>query len=324
MDTILIIDPQGIKRKVPYSDLEKALGSKGKFASKEEQQKAISLSQAGQMGQMGQQDPGAYLDKLSESKSALKKLPSNILTGLAHAGRNLANLPHDVAKLAEWPAEKLVGPLKHPLSSYLPYDVEDYSDVLGGNKEQDTILDKLIKGGIEYAPDIIGGASLVRSGFRRLTGAHELSEVARRANQSGLDIFRYHPNTLEEARNYLPRSRATEEMLARSEAGQYNPSFAVQSQMGHHQRNLAKSPLASEQLMAPQVGDLKQTMLNELGDIFRSAGMIEEAELLSRGINNYRTYKKILNGAKKAIKYAGLPTTILGGLGLLYNKAKKL
>src|SRR5689334_15510748 len=202
MDTILILDPKGIKRKVPYAHLKDVLDAGGKFASKEEQQKAISFGQ--NQNQTQEEDPGAYLDKLSNSKSFISKLPSNILTGLAHAGRNLHNLPHDVSKLAEWPAEKLVGPLKHPLSSYLPYDEQDYADVFGSNKDQDTTSDKFIKKGIEFAPDIIGGAGLVRNAFRRLTGAHHLSEAQRLANQSDLNAFSYNPQTINEARNYLP------------------------------------------------------------------------------------------------------------------------
>lgn len=271
-----------------------------------------------------EEDTGDYLDKLPQAEGFFHKLPKNILIGLTHAGRNLHNLPHDVSKLAEWPIEKLSGPLEHPLSSYLPYDEQDYSDVFGRKKETDTMMDKLIKGGIEHAPELIGGAGLLKGGFRRLTGSHQLNEVERLANQSGLNNFRYRPGTIEEARNYLPRSHATNEMIAGSNAGSYTPSFSIQTQIGKHQRDLAKSPLASERLLSPRAGELKQNMLGELGSLLRSQGMIEEAELLSKGINNYRQYMHVKNAVMPALKKFGIPTSILAAVGLGYKKAKKV
>ena len=268
-----------------------------------------------------EEDSGSYLDNLPEQPGFFHKLPRNIAIGLAHAGRNAHNLPHDISKLVEWPAEKLFGPLKHPLSSYLPNDERDFSDVFGGNKESNSLLDKLIQGGIEHAPELIGAGGLLRGGLRRLKGTHQLDAVERAANQSGLP-FRYNPETIEEAQNYFPRSHATNEMVADSNAGFYRPSFNAQSQVGHHQRNLAKSPLAAERLLAPRAGELKQTMLGELGDIFRANGMHEEADMLRAGINNYRQYMQVTDAAKRALKALGLPATLAAAVGFGYRKAK--
>ncbi len=269
-----------------------------------------------------EEDTGAYLDNLPEGESFLSKLPKNILTGLTHTGRNLHNLPHDLSKLAEWPAEKIAGPLKHPLSSYLPYDEQDYSDVFGSNKETDTMLDKLIKGGVEHAPEIAGGVGLVRGGFRKLTGTHQLNAVERAANQSGLK-FNYKPKTIKEAEKYFPPSHATKEMIADSNAGFYGSSFKAQSQVGHHQRNLVKSPLAAENLLAPRAAELKQTMLGELSSILKNAGMHNEVKLLSQGINNYRQYMKVRNAVMPVLKKLGIPTSLVAALGFGYSKTKK-
>lgn len=271
-----------------------------------------------------EEDEGAYLDNLPEPEGFFHKLPKNILIGLTHAGRNLHNFPHDLSKLAEWPAEKIAGPLKHPLSSYLPYDEEDYSDVFGGDKTKDTMIDKLIKGGVEHAPELIGGVGLLRSGIRRLKGTHHLDMVQRAIRERGLNNFNYNPSTIEEARNYLPRSHATNEMIAASERGQYPSSFAIQTQIGKHQRDLVRSPLVSERLLAPRAGELKQNMLGELGNILRSEGMHEEADLLTRGINNYRQYMRVKNAVMPALKKFGIPTSILAAVGFGYKKAKKV
>src|SRR6478736_4098146 len=41
-----------------------------------------------------------------QEESFLKRLPIDIVSGAAHAGRNLANLPHDLAELIEGGAQK--------------------------------------------------------------------------------------------------------------------------------------------------------------------------------------------------------------------------
>lgn len=263
------------------------------------------------------EDPGAYLDTLSgkPAESFLSKLPRNILIGLAHAGRNLHNLPHDVVKTAEF----LGGSGEHPLSSYLPNDTEDYSSAFGGDQAKDTLMDKLIKGGIEYAPDLIGAKGLIKAGVGRLKGTHYLSQVEKAAQESG-HAFHYSPASLEEAKSYLPKSHATKEMIEASESGNYPASFAIQSQIGKHQRDLAKSFLPADRLLSPQVGDLKQSMLGELGSLLESHGMKEEAALLRKGINNNRQYHQL----KNVIKKYGIPTSVAGAGFLGYRKAKKL
>lgn len=266
-------------------------------------------------------DPGAYLDTLASKpeESFLGKLPRNILTGLAHAGRNLHNLPHDVIHLVEGQN----GPFKHPLSHYLPNDETDYSSAFGGNENNDTMMDKLIKGGIAFAPDLIGGRGLLKAGNGILKGTSYLNKAEKAAKESG-EVFNYSPELVEEARNYLPRSHATNEMIKGSEAGGYTPSFSIQSQIGKHQRDLERSPLASERLLAPQVGDLKQRMLEHLGGLLESHGMKEEAGMLKKGINNYRQYTQVKNAAIPVLAKVGIPTSILAALGFGYGKAKKL
>jgi hypothetical protein len=277
------------------------------------------------------EDDGDYLDNLPAPEGSHPLRSFGI--GLTHAARNLHNLPHDIAAGIEGLNNWYMG--KDPywkqqqksdntfkLSEHLPYDDQSYADVFG-QKGEGTMMDKFIQKGTEYAPDIIGGLGLLRGGFRRLTGAHHLDQVARAIEQRGVNNFSFHPSTEAEARNYLPRSHATEEMLARSNAGHYPSSFSTQSQIGKHQRDLAKSPLASERLLAPRAGELKQNMLGELEGALRTSGMHNEADMLRNGINNYRQYKQVMNAAMPVIKYLGIPTTILTSLGFAYNKGKK-
>ena len=276
-----------------------------------------------------EQDAGAYLDNLPQGEGFWKKLPRNILIGLTHTGRNLHNLPHDVSKLAEWPAEKLFGPLKNPLSSHLPYDETDYSDVFGGNAQSNTLMDSLIQGGLEHAPELIGGAGLAKGLLRRFpitkgAASRQLKEAEKLIDQRGIDNFQMNYPLLKEASEFLPNTRASGEMMQGIINGQYKPAFALQSQVGHHGRNLAKSPLASERLMAPKAQELKQLILNEMEQALRKTGHNAEADLLKGGIGDYKKYMQFKEKALPVIKKIGIPTSGLAFLGLGTTGGKKL
>ncbi len=64
-------------------------------------------------------------------------------------------------------------------------------------------------------------------------------------------------------------------------------------------------------------------MLGQLGDILRTEGMDREADLLHRGITNYRQYTRIRNAIMPALKKYGIPTTVLAAIGFGYKKASK-
>ena len=279
------------------------------------------------------EDEGAYLDTLPEPEGFWKKLPRNILIGLTHAGRNLHNLPHDIAQGFESGTKdigatinQLKGPKikQTPISESLPYDTNDYSDVFGQEGDP-TLMDSLIQGGIEHAPEIIGGTGLLRGGLRRLKGTHQLDAIEKIINKEGLAGFNYPNQMIEEAKKFLPPTNATKELISEVNSGKYSPAFKLQSQIGHHQRKLSKSPLASENsIMAPKAGELKQNMLDHLESVLRSSNHTKEADLLRTGINNYRQYKKVMDAALPIIKYLGIPTTILTSLGFGYKQGKKL
>ncbi len=287
-------------------------------------------------GEESEEDAGAYLDSLPEPEGFFHKLPRNIAIGAVHAGRNLHNAPHDIVQSGENALQQLGHNFdkfmpqfaqqngnKNPLSSHLPYDPNDYAAALGQEGEG-TLMDQLIQKGVEHGPEIYGGGGLIRGGIRRLKGTHYLDKVEKSMNQSGLSDFNYPKQMIKEAKTYLPDTKATKEMIKSVKSGTYKPAFNMQSQVGHHQRQLLKSPLASENsIMAPKAGELKQAMLGHLGKVMRDAGFHEEADMLKKGITNFRQYTKVKNAAMPVIKYLGIPTTILTALGFGYKKAKQ-
>lgn len=267
-----------------------------------------------------QEDPGAYLDKMPPPEGFFKKLPKNILIGLAKLGHSTLNMPHDLSEV--------VGeytPLK--ISQYIPkqdeYDFEGMVKDYFGQKGGSTMMDKLIQGGIEYLPEMIGGRGLLRAVGSRLKGTHQLAEVERLAKESGPN-FGYRPETINEARNYLPNTTPTREMLTASIEGDYPASYAVQSQLGRHISNLSKSPLASERLLAPQVSELRNNMKEQLISALKSQGMHKEADMLTQGINNYRQYMQVKNAIMPVVKKLGIPITSAAAIGFGYNKIKNM
>lgn len=282
------------------------------------------------------QDP---LDmQMSEGDSFLKKLPRNILIGLTHMGRDLHNLPHDVSKGFETGAEPFGKAFDQitipglnidkgkPLSSYLPSDEASYADVFG-QQDEGTLLDNLIQKGIEHVPEIAGGRALLKMGLRKYPitkkmGGRKLQEAESLINEAGIKTPINH-ELIEASRDYLPKTQATKEMLQSVAEGEYSPSFSLQSQLGHHERNLRNSSLAAERLLSPQVRELKQNILHDIEMQLRMVGRDDIADLMRGGIDDYRKYMKFKNDVVPVLKKYGIPTTGVALLGLGYPKAKK-
>lgn len=269
----------------------------------------------------------------------------DIMIGLTHAGRNLHNLPHDQVKSLEDIFSKLgsnfegiVGPKfseqrkEHKkISDYLPYDERDFGDIYG-QKGEGNLLDKIIQGGVEHAPELATLGSLGRAALRRYPitqrmGGRRIRNAERIINELGANIP-ISEESIAAARPFLPNSHAAREMIQGSREGHYPSSFSLQSQVGHHERNLRSSPLASERLIAPEARDLKQTMLGEMESRLRSMEHIDPryrhaADELRGGINDYRQYVRFRDNVWPLLRNIGFPVTALGIAGFGIKKAMK-
>ena len=290
-------------------------------------------------------DEQIELPNMPEEEGFLSKLPRNIAIGLAHGGRNLANVPHDLVKGFEQgtqgignlfqslPGNELMPRNKKNLSEYLPYDTMDYAETFG-QKGEGTLMDNLLQKGIEYAPEIVAGGGALKAGLRASPityrgASRQLKKLdkmmAKLENES--EIYPHMPlseELIEEAKPFLPKTHATREMLNDASMGLYKPSFSFQSQIGHHERALAKSPLASENLLAPKAREVRQMALNEMETALRSNGYNKEADLLRGGLDDYRKYIKFREEVKPLLKKIGIPGTMLGVLGAGYKYGKKI
>lgn len=292
-----------------------------------------------------EEDDGAYLDNLPEPEGFWSKLPRNILIGLTHAGRNLHNLPHDLVQSAENAGESFGNKINFPLpkevqekldsmpkhkqfklSEHLPNDTESYADVFG-QKGEGTLMDKVIQKGLEHAPELIGAGGAIKTGLRKFPvsqrgATRQLKEAEKLISERGINNFQTNYPLLQEASQFLPKTHASGEMLQGVINGEYKPAFALQSQIGKHARDLAKSPLASERLLAPQARELKGVILHEMEQALRSTGHHKEADLLKGGIEDYAKYMKFKEKAWPILKKLGVPTSGLAALGLGTRKGR--
>lgn len=233
----------------------------------------------------------------SKEEGFLHKLPRNVMIGLTHAGRGLHNLPHDLSKLAEWPAEKLAGPLSHPLSSYLPYDQNDYSDVWG-QKGQGTPSDNLIQKGVEFAPDIIGGLNALRGlgilpHLTRKGASKNLVKARKMGKSKNISPLEVNPDLIEDTRQFLPNTTPYRNLIDEAGHGDYNRLFSLQSDLGKHAGGMSKDWFSKANRAHGKAGlEVRGNILNEMKGSLRQQGHGDIADLLTKGQNEYRKYMK--------------------------------
>ncbi len=280
-----------------------------------------------------------------KSEGFLAKLPRNILTNLANVGHSALNFPSDVGRRVEdlgghlnllrqaigtkMPFGKEIEPAsKERLSDIIPRQEEhDFAQMLG-QKGSGTLMDNLIQ---NHLTDAIGAGGLVKAGLRALPitqrGASRQLRMAEKLIKERGHSVPISQQLLDESLDFLPKTHATREMMAGAAKGEYGPAFGIQSQVGHHARNLKKSPLASERLLAPVAGELKQNMLSQIESKLRLTGDNQAADLLRGGIKDFRNYMKFREKALPVLRAIGIPTTVLGGLAATtygYKNIKKL
>jgi hypothetical protein len=240
-------------------------------------------------------DAAPYEDN---QESAWKRIPRDVLIGLTHAGRNLHNLPHDLASLVEWPIEKLRGrPFEHPISSYLPNDTQNYAETWG-QKGAGTTLDNVLQKGIEIAPDVIGGVNALRSLklLPHLTrkGASKnivkARETGKARNMGPLDV---NPDLIEDTRQFLPNTTPYRNLIDEAGYGDYNRLFSLQSDLGKHAGGMSKDWFSKANRAHGRAGlGVRGNILNEMKNSMRQQGHGDIADLLTKGQDEYRRYMK--------------------------------
>jgi hypothetical protein len=238
-------------------------------------------------------------------ESLWKRIPRDVLIGLTHAGRNLHNLPHDIAHLGDVVGSKIGRMLGAPelqnkdsdLASYLPYDEQNYADVWG-QKGPGTTLDNVLQKGVEIAPDVIGGVNALRSlkilphltrkgASKNIVKARELGKTR---NMGPLDV---NPDLIEDTRQFLPNTTPYRNLIDEAGYGDYNKLFSLQSDLGKHAGGMSKDWFSKANRAHGRAGlEVRGNILNEMKNSMRQQGHGDIADLLSKGQDEYRRYMK--------------------------------
>jgi len=319
------------------------MNDRRELARRELARRELARRELAARGPSSDASPETPQTEYAEPETFASKLPRNLLIGATHAGRNLHNLPHDLVQGAEGvagrlsklfgvafsglPGSEYVKNQNKPLSSYLPYDNQNYADVFG-QVGSGTISDRMIQKATEHSPEILGLAGLGRAVLRKFPitqggAARKLNEAEKLLAERGSYNIGVPEDMIGEAIPFLPKTHATKEMLKSVRQGEYSPSFSLQSQIGKHERDLRKSSLASERLLAPEARELKERILGKIESGLREQGHHDIADLLRGGIDDYRKYIKFREKVKPVIKKLGFPTSVVAFLGLGTSAGRK-
>lgn len=267
-----------------------------------------------------------------EEESAWKRIPRDVLVGLTHAGRNLHNLPHDIASGIDYVgsgigrafgAKEFQNGQSSHLADYLPYDETNYADVLG-QKGPGTTVDNIIQKGTEFAPDVIGGINALR-GLKLLPhmtrrGASKSLAKARQLGKSkNIAPLEVNPDLIEDTRQFFPNTTPYRNLIDEAGYGDYSRLFDLQSDLGKHAGGLSKDWFSKANRAHGKAGlQVRGNILNEMKQSLRQQGHKDIADLLTKGQDEYRRYMKfkpyrnVLGAAAGA--YA-LPKNVLIDLG---------
>lgn len=276
----------------------------------------------------------------SQEESFLHKLPRNILIGLTHAGRGLHNLPHDIASGVDYVgsgigralgAKEFQNGQSSHIADYLPYDTQNYADVFG-QKGQGTTADNMIQKGVEYAPDVIGGANALRrigllphltqrGASRRLRNARQLGIDQ---NMGNLDID---PHLIEDMRQYQPANTLPfRNQMDAAHTGNYQALFDLQSEVGREAASRARTLFSPAQRSHGRAGlQARNDLIEDMHRDMQLKGHHNVSNEFRQGQEDYRRFARF-RPYRNAIAGAAISAAVAAALpkNALTNLIKKL
>jgi hypothetical protein len=283
--------------------------------------------------------------KKPEEPNFLKRLAQNLGIGLAQQGRrslqSIADIPKELDRLGQQTGNimaqmPLPGGAKSPfgngprpgkkiaeyIESLAPKDF-DYAKSLGA-EQMPSLMDQLTRGGVTYAPEIVGGAKLAKGALDILpltqkSAAKPLREASELVKSRGVQPIPFTESLMDRASSKLDLTNPeTLKTVIQARGGEYEPAFAVQSDLGKYARDLYKSPMATERQQASGVEQIRRSLLGEMKENLRALGHDDIADRLTMGQQRYRTYKKLDEKVYPVLKKLGIPIGLasLFGIGL--------
>jgi len=268
-------------------------------------------------------------------ESYLHKLPRNIAAGFASLGHTLLNAPHDLFQGAENAGSAFGAAINLPkvpatiqdysVAKHIPQQQEyNFAEILG-QKGEPTTADWYTQKAVEHLPEALGLWGAYKSLPIALTkrgASRELRQASKYAAERGVKNLNIPSDILEDIPQFLPKTKPYENLLKEAGTGDYEPIFALQSDLEKSAREFSKNPFSyAERMHGKAAGDTRQRLLESFRSELEKQGNEDIANLMKKGQNKYRNYHKIKKyrnlGIGAAALQAGYGKKLLNALGLI-------
>lgn len=119
------------------------------------------------------------------------------------------------------------------------------------------------------------------------------SGVSRNASERGIDNIPLDKSVIDEAKDFLPKTRANKKLLDRAETGNYDALRDLQSDLGKRGFKRKSSDLASENDEGEEMLDTREKINEAISNHFRNTGNNDLANELDKGRKLYSNFKDI-------------------------------
>lgn len=295
-----------------------------------------------------------------QEESFSDKLPRNIASGLLGLGQRGVNAPYNTAKEVQNITKPIsdVFEEKLPINKYfdknkpgyfqkvvdqfnkehnvpehlknpnwgvnvenIPHLKERNFAQMLGQKGEGTLMDRLIQGGIEHAPELAGiGTLLYHAPITKYPAARSLNKVKKEIGERGVGNLNLPEHIIKdiEENKFLRNTQPNRNLLERAKQGGYEDLFDLQSDLekvGRSHRNDMFN--AANRQFGKDIGATRQELLDSMREELSNLGHEDLAQLLSKGQNQYRQYMKFKPYRNMAL---GAGVASLGIPGFKYIK----
>lgn len=304
---------EGKKYRVPYSELESFLADGGKFASPQDKELAMRIEQSqkpGFLGRIGKDivAGGAGLARnVGELGLAGVKSIEDLGKMVSQATQQ-ARLPQ-MQQQEESPAYSEQG--QQLLNKLIP---QDYSKQYG--PEQPNLMDRIIQGGLTHAPELIGGAALLKKGLPYISkkaAARPYKQAQQLLKKEGVSKINPSQTLIDDAKLYFKDNAANKALIEKAESGDIAALFKLQSDLGQKSAGYARNPFSfAERDFGREGFKIREAMLQHKQQELEKMGMKDAADLLEKGRQQFRGYHAFKPIRNFAIGYgaykAGVPS----------------
>lgn len=213
------------------------------------------------------------------------------LAGIAEGAHGVLNIPSELANYAS-NRLNLLSPEISKKVPRLPDISEELNQVFGQPKYPG---EAAIRGiGRNILP--ISGAIKALSAIPHLTerGATKKLKNARQlSDERNIGKLNIDPDLVKDARQFLPKTSPHRKNLKTAGKGDYDALFRLQSDLGKHSADYAKSLFSAAERQHGRAGlASRNRLLDAIHENLQSKGHHDISDLLRRGQNDYRRYAK--------------------------------